>query len=97
MSPKRPRPNSTRRRARPKRAPSPHCNVDQVEGKLQETRSILACAVRCLDELIDPSQLDAPEEIDAMDVGVVIRVGIERLNEARRALDGLPAASGETP
>jgi hypothetical protein len=47
---------------RPRRRKAPR--ADALAGRLQEVRSVLAVAARALDECVDPSQLDAPEEID---------------------------------
>lgn len=89
------RTKSTRvRKPRQKRSaeppPPPRCklDVDQIERQLQDARSVLAVAVRALDECIDPSQVDVQEEYDASDIAVVVRIGIAQLNRARELLDG---------
>jgi hypothetical protein len=84
-----PRKSKPPREPVPPRAPSAY---EAAEQALQETRSIFACAARCLDEVIDPSQLEAPEEFDASDIVVIVRLGIQRLNDAREALDRASAS-----
>lgn len=64
------------------RSPAP----GDVLFHLLETRSILACAARCLDEIADPHRLEA-EQCGPQDVAVVVRAGIKRLDEARQTLD----------
>jgi hypothetical protein len=66
-----------------------------VLTQLQETRSILAVAARALDEISDPHWMDAKEPCGSEDVAVIVRLGIQKLDEAREALDLGPA--GETP
>lgn len=74
--------------SRRKPAPPPQASsCEAAEQALQETRSILACAARCLDEITDPHELDAPEPCGPDDVAVVVRLGIQRLDEARESLD----------
>jgi hypothetical protein len=58
-----------------------------VLTQLQETRSILAVAARALDEISDPHWLDAEEPGGAEDVAVIVRLGIQKLDSAREALD----------
>lgn len=68
--------------------PSPRTpDVDEVLGQLNEVHSIFACTARCLDEITDPHELEAPETCEAKDVAVLVRVGIQRLEEAQDALD----------
>jgi hypothetical protein len=67
--------------------PRTHLDLASVEEQLQQVRSLFAVAALALDEVTDPAQLDEPAECDAMDVAVVIRLGIAQLNRARQALD----------
>jgi hypothetical protein len=79
-----PRKKSTR----PEPGPWPLSAQETAEQALQDARSLFACAARCLDEIAEPHQLDAPEGCDVTDVAVLVRAGIQRLNEGRTALDG---------
>ena len=78
------------RQKRPAEPPPPRrkVDVDQVERQLQDLRSVLACAALCLDEVLDPSQVDEQAECDASDVATLVRYGIQQLNRARELLDG---------
>lgn len=67
--------------------PSPAPDLDEVLGQLNEVHSIFACTARCLDEITDPHELEAPETCEAKDVAVLVRLGIQRLEEAQEALD----------
>jgi hypothetical protein len=62
-------------------------DLDEVLGQLNEVHSIFACTARCLDEITDPHELEAPETCEAKDVAVLVRVGVQRLEEAQEALD----------
>jgi hypothetical protein len=68
-------------------AESPQPKRGEVLNQLNETRSIFACAARCLDEITDPHRLEATETCEPEDVAVVVRLGIQRLDEVRVALD----------
>lgn len=60
---------------------------------LHETRSILLVAARALDELADPHWLDGADTCGTEDVAVIVRLGIQKLEEAHKALDlGVGAA-----
>jgi hypothetical protein len=96
--------NSTRAPARSaKRRPKPRDESPAAEQseptdvltQLQETHSILAVAARALDEISDPHWLDAKEPCGTEDVAVIVRLGIQKLDEAREALDLGPA--GDAP
>jgi hypothetical protein len=62
-------------------------DLDEILGQLNEVHSIFACTARCLDEITDPHELEAPETCEAKDVAVLVRVGIQKLEEAQEALD----------
>ena len=78
---------SAKKPATPRKETVASVPLADVLIQLQETRSILAVAVRALDEIEDPRRADAPEECASNDVSVVLRVGIERLRRAHEALD----------
>jgi hypothetical protein len=62
-------------------------DLSPIEEQFQQVRSLLACATRTLDEIVDPHHLDATEACGPDDVATLLRVAIERLNLARDALD----------
>ncbi len=78
---------ATRDSNRGTRRSGPRPNLSHIEQQLQHVRSVLAVAALALDEVVDPSELEQQAECDATDVAVVIRLGIEQLNQARQALD----------
>lgn len=92
--------NSTRASARSAKRPARPRDEEAAERpeqaalltELQETRSILAVAAQALDETADPHRLDARDTCATEDVAVVVRLGIQRLDATREALDigGLP-------
>jgi hypothetical protein len=96
--PRNSKPSRRRKLAPPPSPPPARCKVDfdQVDRQLQDARSVLAVAVRALDECIDPSQVDVQEEFDASDVAVVVRMGIAQLNRARETLDAMTPLSPAT-
>lgn len=85
--------SSPSRRRKP--VPSPPAESSRPEpgevlDQFLEVRSIFACVARCLDEIADPHELDAPEPCAPKDVVVVVRLGLGKLDEARAVLDGAP-------
>lgn len=76
--------------ARPRRTPAGEVHsaaLLQVQDQLQTIRSLLAVAVRALDEIADPRRLDPPETCERDDVATVVRLAIERLSQAQQGLD----------
>lgn len=71
----------------PRRDPDPAEVLDMLNG----VRSIFACCARSLDDLAEPHEPYAPELCGPKDVVVIVRLGIQKLDEVHEALDlGLP-------
>ena len=62
--------------------------ADDVVGQLDDTRSFLSVAVKALDSIHETGErrLDAPVTCLPDDVATVLRVGLARLDDARKAL-----------
>jgi hypothetical protein len=75
-----------------RRTPDPAEILDMLNG----VRSIFACSARTLDDISEPCEPHAPERCGPKDVVVVVRLGIQKLDEVHEALDlGLPVAPRE--
>lgn len=73
----------------------PELKAQEVDAltALNEARSILVCIAFCLEEMCDPHRCDVLGECAPEDVSVVVRLGIKKLDEARRAVDKPEGAS----
>ena len=90
-------PSSLKRPRKPKRRQAtvlPHglapSTLDDVCFQLLEARSILACAARCLDEIVDAHVLETPEQCHPLDVAVIVRLGIVKLGKVQEVLEAPP-------
>jgi hypothetical protein len=70
-------------RPAPRRQPDPAEVLDMLNG----VRSIFACAADCLDDMVQPYDIAAPGQCGPQDAEVVVRLGIQKLDEVHEALD----------
>ena len=59
----------------------------EVLDMLNRVRSIFACAAHCLDDMVHRYDIDAPGPCGPQDAEVVVRLGIQKIDEVHEALD----------